>query len=131
MLADEAVCVGPGPGKDSYLNIPNIVSAALITGAEAVHPGYGFLSEASSFAEVCAQCGIKFIGPPVSAIEKMGDKATARATAKKAGVPTVPGSEGLLATDADALKLASQIGYPVILKATAGGGGARHPCRPR
>ena len=123
MLADEAVCVGPGPGKDSYLNIPNIVSAALITGAEAVHPGYGFLSEASSFAEVCAQCGIKFIGPPVSAIEKMGDKATARATAKKAGVPTVPGSEGLLATEADALKLASQIGYPVILKATAGGGG--------
>ncbi|MGC4046093.1 MAG: acetyl-CoA carboxylase biotin carboxylase subunit [Armatimonas sp.] len=122
-IADEAVCVGPGPGKDSYLNIPNIVSAALITGAEAIHPGYGFLSEVASFAEVCASCGIKFIGPPISAIEKMGDKATARATAKKAGVPTVPGSEGLLATEADAIKLAHKIGYPVILKATAGGGG--------
>lgn len=122
-IADEAVCVGPGPGKDSYLNIPNIVSAALITGAEAIHPGYGFLSEVASFAEVCASCGIKFIGPPITAIEKMGDKATARATAKKAGVPTVPGSEGLLATEADAIKLAHRIGYPVILKATAGGGG--------
>ncbi len=122
-LADESVCVGPGPGKDSYLNIPNIVSAALITGAEAVHPGYGFLSEVASFAEVCASCGIKFIGPPISAIEKMGDKATARATAKKAGVPTVPGSEGLLSSDAEALRLAKKIGYPVILKATAGGGG--------
>ena len=122
-LADESVCVGPGPGRDSYLHIPNIVSAALNTGAEAIHPGYGFLSEVASFAEVCAQCGLKFIGPPVSAIEKMGDKATARATAKKAGVPTVPGSEGLLATEADALKLAGKIGYPVILKATAGGGG--------
>ncbi len=122
-LADESVCVGPGPGKDSYLNIPNIVSAALITGAEAVHPGYGFLSEVASFAEVCASCGIKFIGPPIAAIEKMGDKATARATAKKAGVPTVPGSEGLLSSDAEALRLAKKIGYPVILKATAGGGG--------
>jgi acetyl-CoA carboxylase biotin carboxylase subunit len=123
MLADEAVCIGPGPGKDSYLNIPNIVSAALITGAQAIHPGYGFLSEVASFAEVCASCGIKFIGPPIAAIEKMGDKATARATAKKAGVPTVPGSDGLLGSETEALKLAQKIGYPVILKATAGGGG--------
>jgi acetyl-CoA carboxylase biotin carboxylase subunit len=122
-LADEAVCVGPPPGKDSYMNIANIVSAAMVTGAEAVHPGYGFLSEASSFAEVCAACGIKFIGPPISAIERMGDKATARATAKKAGVPTVPGSEGVLASEADALRVAQKIGYPVIMKATAGGGG--------
>ncbi|MFM7321938.1 MAG: acetyl-CoA carboxylase biotin carboxylase subunit [Armatimonadota bacterium] len=122
-LADESVCVGPGPGKDSYLNIPNIVAAALNTGAEAVHPGYGFLSEAASFAEVCAACGIKFIGPPVSAIEKMGDKATARATAKKAGVPTVPGSDGLLHSDEAARRTAGRIGYPVVVKATAGGGG--------
>lgn len=122
-LADETVCVGPGPSKDSYLNIPHIVAAALNTGAEAIHPGYGFLSEVSSFAEICEQCGIKFIGPPISAIEKMGDKATARATAQAAGVPTVPGSEGILENESDALKTAAQIGYPVIMKATAGGGG--------
>ena len=122
-LADQAVCVGPPQGKDSYMSVPNIVSAALITGAEAIHPGYGFLSEASSFAEVCGAVGIKFIGPPVSAIESMGDKATARETAKRAGVPTVPGSEGVLATEADALRVAAQIGYPVVVKATAGGGG--------
>ncbi len=123
LLADESVCVGPGAGKDSYLNVPNIVSAALITGAEAIHPGYGFLSETASFAEVCAAAGIKFIGPPVSAIEAMGDKATARETAKRAGVPTVPGSEGIIASEAEAIKVAAGIGYPVILKATAGGGG--------
>jgi len=122
-LADETVCIGPPPGKDSYMSVPNIVSAALITGAEAIHPGYGFLSEAASFAEVCAACQIKFIGPSVPAIEKMGDKATARATAKKAGVPTVPGSEGVLASEADALRVAAKIGYPVMVKATAGGGG--------
>lgn len=122
-LADESVCIGPGPGKDSYLNVPNVISAALITGAEAVHPGYGFLSEVASFAEICAAVGLKFIGPPVSAIEKMGDKATARATAKRAGVPTVPGSAGILASEADALRVAGQIGYPVVVKATAGGGG--------
>jgi len=122
-IADESVCVGPGPGKDSYLNVPNILSAALITGAEAVHPGYGFLSEVASFAEQCEKLGIKFIGPPVSAIEKMGDKATARETAKAAGVPTVPGSEGIVAGEAEALKVAAQIGYPVLVKATAGGGG--------
>jgi acetyl-CoA carboxylase biotin carboxylase subunit len=113
----------PGPGKDSYLNVPNILSAALITGAEAVHPGYGFLSEVASFAEQCEKLGIKFIGPPVTAIEKMGDKATARETAKAAGVPTVPGSEGIVAGEAEALKVAAHIGYPVLVKATAGGGG--------
>lgn len=123
LLADESVCVGPPPGKESYLNAPNIVSAALITGADAIHPGYGFLSEAASFAEVCAAVGIKFIGPPVSAIEAMGDKATARATAQAAGVPTVPGSQGCVTSEADALKIAAQIGYPVVVKATAGGGG--------
>jgi len=122
-LADETVCVGPGPSKDSYLNIPHIVAAALNTGAEAIHPGYGFLSEVASFAEICEQCGIKFIGPPIGAIEKMGDKATARATAQAAGVPTVPGSAGILENEAEALKTAAQIGYPVIMKATAGGGG--------
>ena len=122
-LADEAVCVGPPAGKDSYMNVPNIVSAALITGAEAVHPGYGFLSETASFAEICQTAGIKFIGPPVAAIEGMGDKATARATAKKAGVPTVPGSEGVLTSESDALRVAGKIGYPVVVKATAGGGG--------
>jgi acetyl-CoA carboxylase biotin carboxylase subunit len=123
LLADEAVCIGPGPTKDSYAYAPNIVSAALNTGAEAIHPGYGFLSEAASFAEICAACGIKFIGPPVHAIEKMGDKATARQTMKKAGVPTVPGSEGTLASEAEALRVAARIGYPVVVKATAGGGG--------
>ncbi len=122
-LADEAVCVGPPAGKDSYLNVPNIVSAALITGAEAIHPGYGFLSEAASFAEVCTAAGITFIGPPVSAIEAMGDKATARRTAKAAGVPTVPGSEDVILEEAEAMRVATQIGYPVVVKATAGGGG--------
>jgi acetyl-CoA carboxylase, biotin carboxylase subunit len=122
-LADESVCIGPAASKDSYLNVPNIVQAALNTGAEAIHPGYGFLSEAASFAEVCAACGIVFIGPPVAAINAMGDKATARATAKESNVPTVPGSEGLIENEADALKIAAQIGYPVVVKATAGGGG--------
>ena len=122
-LADESVCVGPPPGKDSYLNVPNILSAALITGAEAIHPGYGFLSEVASFAEICGTVGIKFIGPSVSAIESMGDKATARSTAKKAGVPTVPGSDGVLTSESDALRVAAKIGYPVVVKATAGGGG--------
>jgi acetyl-CoA carboxylase, biotin carboxylase subunit len=122
-LADESVCIGPAAGKDSYLNMANIVSAALITGAEAIHPGYGFLAETASFAEICAAAGIKFIGPPIPAIEKMGDKATARATAKKAGVPTVPGSEGCIANEAEALRVAAKIGYPVVVKATAGGGG--------
>ena len=123
LMADEAVCVGPPASKDSYLNVPNIVSAALITGAEAIHPGYGFLSEVASFAEVCAAAGVTFIGPPISAIESMGDKATARRTAKSAGVPTVPGSEGVIGDEADAIRTAQEIGYPVVVKATAGGGG--------
>jgi acetyl-CoA carboxylase, biotin carboxylase subunit len=123
LLADETVCIGPAASKDSYLNVANIVQAALNTGAEAIHPGYGFLSESASFAEVCAACGIVFIGPPVSAINAMGDKATARATAKESNVPTVPGSDGLLENEADTLKIAAQIGYPVVVKATAGGGG--------
>ena len=122
-LADEAVCVGPSASKDSYLNIPNIVAAARNTGADAVHPGYGFLSEVASFAEICNAIGVKFIGPPVSAIEQMGDKATARETALAAGVPTVPGSDGLLTSDEDARRIAGAIGYPVVVKATAGGGG--------
>lgn len=122
-LADESVCVGPAAGKDSYLNVPNIVSAALITGSEAIHPGYGFLSEVSSFAEVCSEVGIKFIGPSVHSIEQMGDKATARAVALEAGVPTVPGSDGVVSGEADALRIAVKIGYPVVVKATAGGGG--------
>ena len=123
LLADETVCIGPAPSKDSYFNIPNVVSAALNTGADAIHPGYGFLSENSSFAEVCAACGITFIGPSITAIEQMGDKATARQTVKKAGVPTVPGSEGTLSSDAEAARVAAKIGYPVVVKATAGGGG--------
>ena len=122
-LADEAVCVGPAASKDSYLNIPNIVAAARNTGADAVHPGYGFLSEMASFAEICNAIGVKFIGPPVAAIEQMGDKATARETALAAGVPTVPGSDGLLTSDEDARRIAGVIGYPVVVKATAGGGG--------
>ncbi len=122
-LADEKICIGPGPSKDSYFNIPNIVSAALITGAEAIHPGYGFLSENASFAEVCAACGIKFIGPSPDAIERMGDKATARETMQKAKVPIVPGSDGILANETEALRVAGRIGYPVVVKATAGGGG--------
>lgn len=122
-LADEAVCVGPAASKDSYLNIPNIVAAARNTGADAVHPGYGFLSEMASFAEICNAIGVKFIGPPVDAIEQMGDKATARETALAAGVPTVPGSDGLLTSDEDARRIAGAIGYPVVVKATAGGGG--------
>ena len=122
-LADEAVCIGPGPSKDSYFNAANIAQAALITGAEAIHPGYGFLSEVASFAEICSTIGVKFIGPPPEAIEKMGDKATARATMKKAGVPTVPGSEGTLSSEQEAQRVAAKIGYPVVVKATAGGGG--------
>jgi acetyl-CoA carboxylase biotin carboxylase subunit len=122
-LADEAVCVGPSASKDSYLNIPNIVAAARNTGADAVHPGYGFLSEVASFADICNAIGVKFIGPPVSAIEQMGDKATARETALAADVPTVPGSDGLLTSDEDARRIAGAIGYPVVVKATAGGGG--------
>jgi len=122
-FADEAVCIGPPSSRESYLNIPRIIAAAEITGADAIHPGYGFLAEKADFAEICATSGIKFIGPPIEAIVAMGDKAVAKETARKAGVPVVPGSDGIVATVNDALKVANEIGYPVILKAVAGGGG--------
>ncbi len=122
-FADEAVCIGPPASSESYLNVPRIMAAVEITDADAIHPGYGFLSENAAFAEVCAQYGIKFIGPTPAHIRAMGDKITAKETMIKAGVPCVPGSEGLLTDVKTGLKLAAEIGYPVILKATAGGGG--------
>lgn len=122
-FADEAVCIGPASSRDSYLNIPNIIAAAEITGVDAIHPGYGFLAENAEFAEVCAEYGIKFIGPSPDSMRNMGDKSTAKTTMKKAGVPVVPGSDGLLKDMPQAIKVASRIGYPVLLKATAGGGG--------
>lgn len=122
-FADEAVCIGPPPSKDSYLNIPNIISAAELTNADAIHPGYGFLAENARFSSICSQYGIKFIGATAQQIEQMGDKAAAKATMKKAGVPTIPGSDGLLNDVKEGIKIANKIGYPVILKATAGGGG--------
>lgn len=122
-FADEAVCIGPPRSSDSYLNIAQILAAAEITNADAIHPGYGFLSENAKFAEVCRDYNIKFIGPTPESIRAMGDKITAKETMKKAGVPTVPGSDGLLGSDSEALGLAKEIGYPVIVKATAGGGG--------
>jgi acetyl-CoA carboxylase biotin carboxylase subunit len=122
-FADEAVCIGEAPSKESYLNIPRIISAAEITNADAIHPGYGFLSERSEFSAVCHEYGIKFIGPSPDMIDAMGDKSTAKETMKKAGVPTIPGSDGLLNSVEEGQKLAKKIGYPVILKATAGGGG--------
>ena len=122
-FADEAVCIGPPPSRDSYLNIPRIIAAAEITNADAIHPGYGFLSENSKFSAICAQHGIKFIGATPDQIDAMGDKSNAKDTMKKAGVPTIPGSDGLLTDLKTGLKIAKQIGYPVILKATAGGGG--------
>lgn len=122
-FADEAVCIGPPASKDSYLNMVNIISAAEITNADAIHPGYGFLSENSKFSRICAEHGIKFIGPTPEMIDAMGDKANAKSTMIKAGVPCVPGSEGLLGDLKEAKKTAKEIGYPVIIKATAGGGG--------
>ena len=122
-FADEAVCIGPPPSKDSYLKIPNIIAAAEITNADAIHPGYGFLSENAKFSKICAEHGIKFIGASPEMIEKMGDKASAKATMKAAGVPTVPGSDGIVESLEHAKKIAAEIGYPVMLKATAGGGG--------
>lgn len=122
-LADEAYCIGPTPSKQSYLHIPSIMSVATLTGVDAIHPGYGFLAENSDFAEVCEACGITFIGPSPEAIVTMGDKAVAKDTMKKAGVPTVPGSDGLIADADEAVAVAEQIGFPVIIKATAGGGG--------
>lgn len=122
-FADEAVCIGPPPSKESYLNIPRIISAAEITNADAIHPGYGFLSENSRFSAICAKHGIKFIGATPEQIDAMGDKSNAKDTMKKAGVPTIPGSEGLLSGEEEGKKIAKKIGYPVIVKATAGGGG--------
>jgi acetyl-CoA carboxylase biotin carboxylase subunit len=122
-FADEAVCIGPPLSKSSYLNIPNLIAAAEITNADAIHPGYGFLSENAEFSRICQEYGIKFIGASPEMINAMGDKATAKATMKKAGVPTIPGSEGLLDSIKEGIKIANKIKYPVILKATAGGGG--------
>ena len=122
-FADEAVCIGPASSTDSYLKIPNIIAAAEITNADAIHPGYGFLSENARFSKICAEHGIKFIGASPEMIDRMGDKASAKSTMKKAGVPTVPGSEGILKSFTDAQKTAKKIGYPIMLKATAGGGG--------
>jgi len=122
-FADDAVCIGPGPSRESYLNIPRIISAAEVTNAEAIHPGYGFLAENAHFAEVCASCDLKFIGPTPEMITAMGDKALAKETMRKAGVPTIPGSDGLLQDANEAKRFAAEFGYPVIIKATAGGGG--------
>jgi acetyl-CoA carboxylase, biotin carboxylase subunit len=122
-LADESVCIGPPPAAESYLNIPRIVAACEITGADAVHPGYGFLSENARFAEILEGHDITFIGPTSEHIRIMGDKIEAKATAKRLGIPTVPGSEGAIANEAEALKIAKDMGYPVLVKAAAGGGG--------
>jgi len=122
-LADEAVCIGESPSSKSYLNIPNIIAAALTRNATAIHPGYGFLAENARFAEICADHQISFIGPTPDAIRAMGDKSTAKETMQRAGVQTVPGSEGLLMSDREAEAIAQKIGYPVMIKATAGGGG--------
>jgi acetyl-CoA carboxylase, biotin carboxylase subunit len=122
-LADEAYCIGPAPGNRSYLHIPAIISTAVVTGAQAIHPGYGFLAENANFAEICQDHRIKFIGPSVYAINSMGDKSSARDTMRKAGVPVVPGTDGLIEDEREAQAIAKEIGYPVIIKATAGGGG--------
>ncbi len=122
-FADEAVCVGPAPSAESYLKIPNIIAAAEITNADAIHPGYGFLAENANFSKICAENGIKFIGASPRMIKNMGDKASAKETMKKAGVPTIPGSKGLIKNFESCKKLAKEITYPVMLKATAGGGG--------
>lgn len=122
-LADEAYCIGPRASKDSYLNSANVVSIAKLTGCDAIHPGYGFLAENADFAELCRECNIVFIGPSPEAISKMGTKDVARTTMKEAGVPIVPGSDGIVESTEEAIKIAQEIGYPVIIKATAGGGG--------
>ncbi len=122
-FADEAVCIGPAPSKESYLNIPAIIAAANVTNSDAIHPGYGFLAENETFAEICNDHGIIFIGPPVDAIRKMGNKSVAKETMSKANVPVVPGSNGIVKNLKEAQRLASEIGFPVLLKAVAGGGG--------
>ncbi|MCZ6796200.1 MAG: ATP-grasp domain-containing protein, partial [Planctomycetota bacterium] len=122
-LADEVVCIGPGPSQQSYLDIPKIISAAEISAADAIHPGYGFLAENVHFAEICRSCHIEFIGPPVESIRLLGDKGAARELAKSVDVPCVPGSEGVLKSERQAVEVAQEIGYPVLVKAVAGGGG--------
>ena len=122
-MADRAVCVGPAPASQSYLSMPNIISAAITSGAQAVHPGYGFLAENAAFARACADSGLVFIGPSPDAIDRMGDKAVARETMAAAGVPTVPGSDGPVESYEEALSFAEQVGFPVLIKASAGGGG--------
>src|ERR1700742_2484260 len=122
-LADESVCIGPPPSKDSYLNVPALLAACEITGADAVHPGYGFLSENARFAEILAEHNLQFIGPKAEHIRLMGDKIEAKRTAKRLGIPVVPGSDGGISSDADAMAIARDIGFPVLVKAAAGGGG--------
>jgi len=122
-LANEAVCIGPPDCNQSYLNIPRIISAAEITNVDAIHPGYGFLAENANFAQICSDCGITFIGPPIEAMRLLGDKVEARKLARQAKVPVVPGSEGVIEDEREALRLANEIGYPIIIKAVAGGGG--------
>lgn len=122
-LADEAVCVGPPPNKDSYLNMPNIISAAMITGADAIHPGYAYFSEQPSFAEACEACNLVFIGPKATAIEKMGNKSKAREMMQSANVPVIPGTKGTVDNEQEAYKTAQKMGYPLLIKASAGGGG--------
>ncbi len=122
-FADEAICIGPPRPSESYLNVPAVISAAEIANVEAIHPGYGLLSENANFAEVCRACGIKFIGPPPEVTRLMGEKEKARATMKKEGVPILPGSEGIIASADEALEWARSVGFPVIVKASAGGGG--------
>ena len=122
-IADEAVCIGPAATKDSYLNVKSILAACELTGANAVHPGFGFLSENAAFARNCEKCGVTFIGPSAESMEMMGDKATAKQTMRDAGVPVVPGSDGVVKTPEEAKKIAGEIGYPVMIKASAGGGG--------
>lgn len=122
-FADEAICIGPPPSKESYLNIPRIMAAAEVTGADAIHPGYGFLAENANFSDICISSGITFIGPTPEMITAMGDKAFAKDTMKKAGVPVVPGSDGIIKDVVEAKKIAKEIGVPIIIKATAGGGG--------
>jgi acetyl-CoA carboxylase biotin carboxylase subunit len=122
-LADEAICIGPAPAAESYLNVPRLISAAEIAGVQAIHPGYGFLSENAQFAEICHECKFEFIGPPPEAMHRLGNKNQARKLAQQAGVPVVPGSEGLIEREEDAVALAQAMGYPVLIKAAAGGGG--------
>ena len=122
-FADEAICIGPPDSKDSYLNIPRIISAGEITNADAIHPGYGFLAESADFSKICKENGFSFIGPSDDIIQAMGDKAEAKKTMKAAGVPIIPGNEGIIKNLEEASKIANDIGYPVMLKASAGGGG--------